>query len=54
LVVVNEDGNTAIGVETEEPLLLLLVGGDVTTVMSVCCSWKLEVRGGDIGKRTSR
>lgn len=34
MVVVNEDGDAAVGVEAEEPLLLLLVGGDVTAVMS--------------------
>lgn len=54
MVVVDEDGDTAIGVETEEPLLLLLVGGDVAVEMLVCCSLKLEVWGGNIGKRTSR
>lgn len=29
LVVVDQDGNSAIGVETQEPFLLLFVGGDV-------------------------
>lgn len=43
LVVVDEDGDAAVGVETEEPLLLLLVSGDVAAVMSVCCSDELEV-----------
>lgn len=43
MVVVDEDGNAAIGVEAEEPLLLLLVGGDVAALLSVFCSSELEV-----------
>ena len=43
MVVVDEDGNAAIGVKAEEPLLLLLVGGDVTALMLGRCSSELKV-----------
>lgn len=44
MVVVYEDGDAAVGVEAEKPLLLLLVGGDIAVVMLVCCSWNCENR----------
>lgn len=47
LVVVDQDRNAAIGVKAEEPLLLLLVGGNIAALMLVRCSCKLEV---EVGK----